>query len=206
MKLVNVMCFIAGVGSGFAIGYVVLNKKYENKLNQGLQDIREAYTSTKPEPVEKKETAEIPEKKQEAPQPEVKKEQTVVTNAGSLLEPEEPISYDRFCKEVPDEPVVSYKEPYEITYDEFATVGYQIRSLLYYPKQNIVTEYFEGQDPDEKKVNNPSALIGVDALCSFDNSEDDTIYVRNDDLKADFEIQISAKTYKPKKATPVKEG
>ena len=203
-KLVGAIGFVAGFAIGFGTSCIILKKKYETKLNQGLQDIRNAYTEPKEEKIEDNDKTEV-ETITEKPV------QTKVTNIATLLEPND-VELDENgewqLKNTSRE--VNENEPYEISYDEFSEKeGYDTRSLIYYIKSNVVTEYLAGEDPDEIKVDKPAELIGVDTLCSFENCEDDTIYVRNDKLKSDFEVVVSAKTYKKpatKKASPEKEG
>lgn len=85
------------------------------------------------------------------------------------------------------------KAPYIISNEEFA------RNELDY--ENIILEYFEADDTllDERKipVDDQERMVGENALeqFGFKSKDANLVYVRNEDLGIDFEIQRSSGSY-----------
>ena len=58
---------------------------------------------------------------------------------------------------------------------------YETESLTYYSDGVLTDEY-------DNPIEDIERLVGSDALTHFGEYEDDSVFVRNDDLKTDFEI------------------
>lgn len=71
--------------------------------------------------------------------------------------------------------------PYVITYDDFAENGYEGESLYYFT-DGVVTDLMYNE------IENADELIGDDFAEHFGEEEEDTVYIRNDKLKTDFEV------------------
>lgn len=83
-----------------------------------------------------------------------------------------------------------YQVPYIITPDEFGEKdGYDIISLTYYHNDGVLAD-----DMDER-IDDYEDIIGKDALDHFGDYEDDSVFVRNDRLKADYEILLDDREY-----------
>lgn len=79
-------------------------------------------------------------------------------------------------------------EPFVINPVEFGEEdNYETKSWTYYAD-------FVLTDEDEQIVSDPESVIG-DALLHFGDYEDDSVYVRNNNLKCDYEILKSEKTF-----------
>lgn len=90
---------------------------------------------------------------------------------------------------IPDESVVDEK-PYVISPDDFGEKdGYETIDLTYYHKNDIVT------DDNDEPVENVNDVIGYDSLAHFGEYEDDSVFVRNDRLKVDYEILLDERDY-----------
>ena len=72
--------------------------------------------------------------------------------------------------------------PYVISPDDFGDLDYETTSLDYYADGILVDE--SGEVVDEEEIND---MIG-DALEHFGEYEDDSVFVRDDILKIDYEI------------------
>ena len=79
-------------------------------------------------------------------------------------------------------------EPYVISPDEFGNAGYDIVSLELYSDRVLV-------DEDDNPIEDIDFLVGEDSLEHFGEYEDDSVFVRNDHLKTDFEILLVEETY-----------
>lgn len=71
--------------------------------------------------------------------------------------------------------------PYVITPDEFDENGYETVSLTYFADKVLVDDEWE-------VVTDLDGTIGRDSLNRFGEYEDDSVFVRNDELRIDYEI------------------
>lgn len=79
--------------------------------------------------------------------------------------------------------------PYTISYDEFGENDYETACLTYYADKVLV------EDITDEVVEDIDGTIGYDSLLHFGEYDDDMLYVRNDDLKVDYEISLSDRSY-----------
>ena len=79
--------------------------------------------------------------------------------------------------------------PYVITPDELGDqLGYDVIELTYYADGVVAEDYNEVMD-------NVDEVIGVDSLTHFGEYEDDSVCVRNDRLKCDYQILKDNRNY-----------
>ena len=89
----------------------------------------------------------------------------------------------------PDQPDVVVDKPYVIAPEEFGEMdGYNTISLTYYA-DNVLAD-----DIDEL-VEDVDETVGLDSLNHFGEYEDDSVFVRNDRLRSDYEILRDNRTY-----------
>ena len=81
------------------------------------------------------------------------------------------------------------EKPYVISPDEYGEMdGYDLYSYTYYADKVLADEYNEPiEDVDQ--------LIGLESLNHFGEYGDDSVYVRNNKLKADYEILLDDEKY-----------
>ena len=72
-------------------------------------------------------------------------------------------------------------KPYVIRPEEFGEEGYVQQSLTYYADGVITNER-------GKIIKNVDELIGINPEDHFGEYEDDSVFVRNDNIKVDYEI------------------
>ena len=80
-------------------------------------------------------------------------------------------------------------KPYVITPDEFGDI---------YEYDTITLHYFADKvlaDEDDEIITNVDEIIGRDSLTHFGEYEPDSVYVRNDEMKADYEILLDLRNY-----------
>lgn len=80
------------------------------------------------------------------------------------------------------------KRPYVIDPSEYGDLDYEQVSLNYYD-DGVLT--YENDDV----IENVDEMVGKDSLSHFGEFEADTVYVRNDTLKIDFEILADSRRY-----------
>ena len=80
-------------------------------------------------------------------------------------------------------------KPYVISPYDFGELdGYSQVELTYYADGTL-------EDEDYNIVTDVDELIGSDSLLTFGEYEDDAVFVRNDRLRADFQILKDYRTY-----------
>lgn len=81
------------------------------------------------------------------------------------------------------------EKPYTISPEEFGQFDdYEAISLIYYA-DNILT------DDNNDLVDNVDDIVGFDSLNHFGEYEEDSVFVRNDRLKCDYEILLDKREY-----------
>lgn len=80
-------------------------------------------------------------------------------------------------------------KPYVIRPDEFDELDdYDVESLTYW-SDGILT------DDNDDVIENVDEVVGLESLTHFGEFEDDSVFVRNDRLKCDYEILIDYRSY-----------
>ncbi len=81
--------------------------------------------------------------------------------------------------------------PYVIAAEDFGEEdGYEVETLLYYADGVLTNE-------NDIPVEDAEDLVSLNALEQFDMYSDDTVYVRNDVLKTDYEILRVLQNFTP---------
>lgn len=78
--------------------------------------------------------------------------------------------------------------PYVITPDEFGEYGYETISLTYYA-DDVLTD--DGDDI----IDDPAEIVGRDFSSHFGEYEDDSVFIRNDTKRCDYEILKDYRKY-----------
>lgn len=85
--------------------------------------------------------------------------------------------------------VENVSTPYVISPDDFAEYkDYKTVSLLYF-SDGVLADY------NYDRIDNIDDLIGLDSLDHFGDYEDDSVFVRDDRLKTDYEVLLDARKY-----------
>ena len=80
-------------------------------------------------------------------------------------------------------------KPYVISPDDFDEMDdYETETLMYY-EDDVLT------DDGGNIITDVEKLIGKDSLSHFGEYEDDSVFVRNDKLKTDYEILADGRNY-----------
>lgn len=159
--LSKVLIFATGATIGSLATWAVMKSKYRYACEKN-EDIEE---TIKMEPAERL-----------VPEQELADEQTM-------------IQYNKLVNDSGYSGVVEQKEedddvekPYMIPPEEFDELdGYKTVTLYWYENRTLVDEM-------ENEIDDPEDIIGYDALKYFEVFNDDSLYVRNDARKTDYEI------------------
>lgn len=180
----KLLYFVAGAAIGSLATWVITKRYYENVANDAIDSVKDLYTVEKASEPEEKKTAEETEESE----PEEKK----IIIPGHFT-PEQQARYEKMARVYEEtktkerERMMSFK-PYVISPDEFDEIDEYDTITYYYTADGYVV------DEDYEIVEDIPGTITYDALNHFGEYEDDSVFVRNDVLKCDFEILKSAKT------------
>lgn len=78
--------------------------------------------------------------------------------------------------------------PYVITPDEYDYSEYEPTTLNYY-SDGVLTDIYDN------KIDDIDEMVGLESLEHFGEYEDDTVYVRDDSKKVDYEILRNSEEY-----------
>lgn len=172
-KALYFVTFAAGALVGFAAAYKFAEKKFDAIYQEEIKSVREAFANkhnSDDEPVEE------PTEKHK-PSEEHKDE---------ILEEYENLTKNYGAASMPPKK----SAPYVITPEEFGNSDeYEVGELEYYTRSNTLV------DAEDKIVANVDALIGKGSLKTVGEYADDAVYVRNEDLKMEYEIIFRDESY-----------
>lgn len=164
--LVVFVSFAAGGAVGFVAANKLMKDKYEQLVQDEIDSVKAAFRKEHP----------LPDKK---PQKPTEKERKAYSQYAANL------GYTEEKKPAP------IQAPHVISPDEFGDQdGYDEISLTYYSDGTVTDDNDRAMDGDEIEE-----TIGKDSLMHFGEYEDDSVFVRNDRLKVDYEILMDQRSY-----------
>lgn len=172
MRKVLIFCLGAAVG---AVGtYILMRKKHEELLREEVESVKDAYRAKADIPEEPKEGSADIQKPRFSDKPD------------DLMEYYKTIEKNRYdtAEKSADIPEAAYIIPP----DSFGELDYDQISLNYWADKVLT-------DEDDNIIEAPETIIGGEALGSFGKYEDDSVYVRNDELRVDYEILLDTRTF-----------
>lgn len=157
-KFMCAIAFSMGAAVGAAVSWRILKPTYERLAKEQIDSVKEYYSRDK-EAIE-----DIPEE-----DPDV--------TYGKMVGDYNTETAVREKKEENDE-----DRPYVISPEEFAEIEEYETTSLYYFSDEILT-YLSGE-----VVEDVDDIVGTESLTHFGEYEENSVFVRNDRLKTDFEI------------------
>ena len=186
------MGFALGVGVGSVVSYIVLRNKFAQRLDREIQLIKEEKSKQKKVKKDKSnecndgDNAKIAESSCDFTKEDKKQYEDYTkyykSNDSTIIEQDEapaPVINTQ-------PPIV--KKPYVITPEDFGSMGYEEISLTYYA-DGVLTEEGEPKKLSIKKT------IGASNVKHFGEHADDALYVRNEDLRVDYEVLKDKRAY-----------
>lgn len=165
-KVENLAAFIFGAAIGIGGTYTYFKKKYEALAQEEINSVRESLSKA----YEKK--ASVPEK------PDIHK---VVAEQRQKRQADKKKAAD-ILKTAGYQPTSGSEGIYVISPQEFGEIpDYERISLTCYA-DDVIT------DDGDEVLEDWADLVGADALTHFGEYEHDSVFVRNDILKRDYEI------------------
>lgn len=183
-KVLFVLTFAAGAIIGSGATWYYTKTKYDQlvaKHEEEIQSVKEVYATKQ----EEKETSE--DDKEEEDTPLVK----VVTKneKPDMMEYANMLNKQRYSNEQPKKEAIildarQHKSdgPHVISPEDFGEYEEYEMITLYYYADGILT------DTDDEIIDDVEEMVGYDSFKHFGEYEDDSVYVRNDEKRCDYEI------------------
>lgn len=181
-KATGVLIFVLGAAVGSAVTWQYTKKYYEQRAQEEIDSVKEAFSKkpavtvvnnfAKGDSDSEKETAKVVDTFEEKPD---------ISHYATILKQEGYVTNDT-------SPTAESK-PYVISPDEFGEFDeYGQISLTYYADHVLA-------DENDEQIKDVDHVIGEESLTHFGEYEDDSVFVRNDRLKCDYEILMDSRTY-----------
>lgn len=159
--------FVTGIVLGSAITWNYAKTKYAKIADEEIASVKAAFKSEK-----SNKDSDIREEKNNID----KMEELAIANKY--------VTHDKVIKKEETD----MNEPYVISPDDFDENGYEIVSLTYYADDVLTDEH-------DNVIRNRDKLIGKDSLTKFGEYEEDSVFVRDDERKIDYEILADTRNY-----------
>lgn len=178
----KIVMFTIGAVIGSAVTWKLLKTKYERLAQEEIDSVKERYTYKKEEPAE---AVDIPEK-----EPTREERHAKIAEVKEYLSMVEKNGYTNYSKlEETTAPEETEREeernvmiPYVIAPEDFGEGNdYECISLVHF-SDGVLT------DDWDNPIEDVEGMVGLDYYTHFGEYEDDSVYIRNDAMKCDFEI------------------
>ena len=177
-KLLYLVMFAAGATIGSAVSWQLAKNKYKQIADEEIQSVKDAFSKKENDVNTKLSTANAMLKK------------NMINNDLNSTHKEEYYIFSKFIientnakKEVPE------TGPYVISPDEFGELDdYETISLTYYSDKVLA-------DDMDQVIDDYMVCVGNDFMNHFGEYEDDSVFIRNDARKCDYEILYDLRPY-----------
>lgn len=194
-KLGTVIAFLAGTAIGGMAAWRVANERYAKISEEDILSVKEAFRNR-----EQKLKDEIEELKSKLDVTECLEEEEKVPSTilstnehqdkGDINEYVRMVNRTKYAHtSVPQKEDHSIEAPYVISPKEFGEMdGYTQISLTYFEDDDILS------DENGVIIDDPEEIVG-DALNHFGEYEEDSVFVRSDPKRCDYEILKDLRSY-----------
>lgn len=166
------LAFIIGAATGSVATWYLLKDKYEALAQEEIDSVKEVFLR----------------REQELKDQSVKKTVAEGIKDAERLKKEGYTRYSDFGSDEEEKPV-SEAGPYVIPPEQFGDdEEYEQISLTYYADGVLA-------DENDEVIEDVEDAVGIDSLNHFGEYEDDSVFVRNDARKCDYEILLDQRTY-----------
>lgn len=157
--------FIVGSTAGFLLAWKLLANRYERLAQEEIDSVKEHFHEREADNIKKSTDAPCKSEK---------------VSYSKRIEPYGGKEQSR-----------ASRRPHIISPDAFGDQdGYDQISLTYYSDKTLADDKDHAMDEDEIEE-----TVGKESLTHFGEYEEDSVFVRNDRLKADYEILMDSRTY-----------
>jgi hypothetical protein len=185
--LSKILIFASGAAIGSVVTWKIVTDRYSQIIEEELESIKNEILE------ELEEEDDVEDDIQEEVKPATEDKTTynnIVEEAG----------YRNYSNRTPAKQVIPEEEkkeeeiedmggPYVISPDDFDEHDdYEVVSLVYY-SDKVLT------DEDDNIIEDVEGMVGEESLNHFGEYEDDSVFVRNDERKTDYEILLDERRF-----------
>lgn len=171
--------FIFGAAVGSAATWLYVKNKYERIAQEEIDSVKEVFSRREP----------IQDKCSVGERRSYMMDKPDMVEFVAKIKENGYTNYTDVVEEKESKTETKEEKPYVIAPEEFGEEDeYDTISLTYYSDRVLA-------DDDDKIVEDVEDVVGFDSLESFGEYEDDSVYVRNDRLKCDYEILLDQRRY-----------
>ena len=180
-KITAIISFVIGASAGAAGSWYFLKSVYEQRLQEETESIRASYRVQKTE-----ESVHEDEDDGEYEQLDITQCATIIKNEGYKTD-YNAVSKNEIIENVKDDSglttlISTNDKPYVISPDEYGEISdYATESLTHY-SDGVLT------DMHDNIIDDVDEIVGSDYAEHFGEYEDDSVHIRNDAKKCDYEI------------------
>lgn len=173
----SLLIFASGAAIGSVVTWKLIESKYEQLVQEEITSIRDVFSKREAKLTE--DLNEAHEKMSENKENSGRVPPEMKDGYGKLVQNLDYTSYSG-QKEEEKKPIID--KPYVIPPEDFGEFdNYERVSLTYYADGALA-------DENDELVEDVDDIIGKESLNHFGEYEDDSVHVRNDRLKCDYEI------------------
>lgn len=177
------LTFIIGTVTGSVVTWYLLKDKYEALAQEEIDSVKEVFLRREQELKDQSVKKTVAEGIKDAD-----KEKPDLKEYARRLEKEGYTRYSDFGSDGEEKPV-SEAGPYVIPPEQFGdNEEHEQISLTYYADGVLA-------DENDEVIEDVEDAVGIDSLNHFGEYEDDSVFVRNDARKCDYEILLDQRTY-----------
>lgn len=173
--LTSAVIFTVGAIIGSAVTYKLLKTKYEHIAQEEIDSVKEVFARIHSESTDEDEETE----EAETVLSENAKEKHSIKEYAAMIKDSGYVNYSDSNTNKKEDPNV--KKPYVISPDEYGEEDYAVVSLCYYADGVLADDW-------DKVIEDVENTVGEDFANHFGEYEDDSVFVRNDELETDYEI------------------
>lgn len=173
------LSFVAGAAVGVAASWFILKERFDQITNDEIASFKEQYRERMEE---KKAATENLEKTNDALK-------EILENAQDVEAVEDIIAKEGYViADEEDTPKETRKKPYAIKPDELGDEQYDVCVLTYYADGVLTNDW-------DEPIEDIEGTVGKHNLSKFKASDMDDMYVRNDELELDYEINKDTRRF-----------
>lgn len=186
MKIQTFISFIVGGIAGSLVTWQFLKQKYERIAQEEIDSVKEVYSRRRNREMSDNDT--IEEKFVEAKpieKPDIKEYAKMLNEMKYLHTDYSNVEKEEYAETESNDIAVI---PYIISPESMGEDGYDTSSLTYYADDILADEIND-------KISDVEGIVGTSWIDELNQSELDSICVRNEQLKTDYEICRDYRTY-----------
>lgn len=183
----NVLIFVTGVAVGSAVTWKLIKDKYEQMAQEEIDSVKQAFSDR-----DNGENDVADEQAKAEAYKDIYREVARSYGADINYSEQYQLKDKEETNKVEVKPMTTEKDidrPYVISPEEFGELDDYEQISLTYHADNVLT------DDDYELVDDVDDTVGYESLTHFGEYEDDSVFVRNDRLKCDYEILLDHRKY-----------